>query len=190
MIFTGPHFNMRNIVYYVASSIDGFIARPDHAIDGFVGQGPGIAKYLEDLQHFDTVIMGRNTYEFGYRYGLLPGSPAYPHMKNYIFSKSLRFNNPHESVHICPYDLSIIKKLKEERGTDIYLCGGGDFAGWLLDNALIDILKLKLNPLILGGGIRLFGNSRKDFLLELGESTVYEEGLQIMTYRIQYPKGS
>ena len=181
---------MRNIVYYVASSIDGFIARPDHSIEGFVGQGSGLTKYLDDLQHFDTVIMGRKTYEFGYRYGLQPGQPAYLHMKHHIFSRTLRFNNPHDAVHVCPFDLGIIKKLKEEHGTDIYLCGGGDFAGWLLDNAQIDILKLKLNPLILGEGIRLFGSSRKDFLLKLVDSTVYEEGLQIITYGIQYPKVS
>ena len=179
---------MRNIIYYVAASIDGYISRPDHSIEGFTADSSGVTKYLEDLQQFDTVIMGRKTYEFGYRYGLQPGQPAYPHMKHYIFSNSLVFNKPNASVCVCQIDLDIIKQLKEEQGTDIYLCGGGDFAGWLLDSGQIDILKLKLNPLILGGGIRLFGNSKKDFQTELIENTLYTNGLQIITYKIKYPE--
>ena len=67
---------MRKIVYYVATSLDGFIANLDQGIEGFVG-GSGVEKYLSDLQGFDTVIMGRKTYEFGYRFGLQPGQPAY-----------------------------------------------------------------------------------------------------------------
>ena len=77
---------MRNIVYYVAVSLDGFIAGPDGDITGFVAGGSGIDQYLKDLKAFDTVIMGRKTYEFGYKFGLKPGEPAYPHTKHYIFS--------------------------------------------------------------------------------------------------------
>ena len=63
---------MRNITYYVATSIDGYIEGPDGDISGFVAQGAGVSQYLADLKEFDTVIMGRNTYEFGYAYGLKP----------------------------------------------------------------------------------------------------------------------
>lgn len=181
---------MRNIVYYVASSIDGFISRPAQSIEGFVGESAGVVKYLEDLRNFDTVIMGRRTYEFGYRYGLQPGQPAYPHMKHYIFSNSLNFDSHHDDVHVCAPDINFIKKLRGDHGTDIYLCGGGDFAGWLLDNEQIDILKLKLNPLILGQGIRLFGNSTKDVQTEVIDSTLYDKGLQVITYKIKYPEAT
>jgi dihydrofolate reductase len=179
---------MRNIVYYVASSIDGFISRTDQSIEGFVGESEGVVKYLEDLRNFDTVIMGRRTYEFGYRYGLQPGQPAYPHMKNYIFSKSLNFDSHENNVHVCAPDLHLIRKLKEDKGPDIYLCGGGELAGWLLDNEQIDILKLKLNPLILGQGIRLFGNSTKDVQTEVIDSILYDKGLQVITYKMKYPE--
>jgi dihydrofolate reductase len=155
---------MRKIVYYVASSIDGFISGLNDDISGFIGKGNGVEKYLADLANYDTVIMGRNTYEFGYKYGLQPGQPAYPHMKHYIFTNNLKM---HE-------------------GADIYLCGGGQFAGWLLDNKKIDTLKLKLNPLILGQGKKLFGNSNSKYKLELLETSDYENGLQIMTYNICY----
>ncbi len=66
-------------------SLDGFISGVNGDISGFVGDGNGVAKYLADLADYDTVIMGKNTYEFGYRFGLKPGKPAYPHMTT-IFS--------------------------------------------------------------------------------------------------------
>ncbi|MEQ8245395.1 dihydrofolate reductase family protein [Fulvivirga sp.] len=177
---------MRKIVYYVASSIDGFISGLNDDISGFVGTGNGVDKYLADLANFDTVIMGRNTYEFGYKYGLQPGQPAYPHMKHYIFTDNLKLENLSTQVEVKNLDLIEIDKLKMHEGTDIYLCGGGQFAGWLLDNKKIDTLKLKLNPLILGQGIRLFGNSNSNYKLELLETADYENGLQIMTYNIIY----
>lgn len=179
---------MRRIIYYVAASIDGFIFGPDEDISGFenVQESDGIQKYLQDLQKFDTVIMGRKTYEFGYKFGLKPGEPAYPHMNHYIFSRSLKLDSPDKGIEICKPDLEIVTKLKGQEGSDIYLCGGGHFAGWLLDNELIDELKIKLNPLILGSGIRLFGPSTKQFKMRLNDSKTYTYGLQIINYQIEY----
>jgi len=177
---------MRNIVYYVAVSLDGFIAGPDDDISGFVGDGSGVDQYLNDLETFDSVIMGRKTYEFGYQFGLTPGQPAYPHMKHYIFSNSLQFDTKANNVIICPKDIDIIKKLKAEKGTDIYLCGGGEFAGWLLDNEMIDFLKVKLNPLILGDGTKLFGSSKKKSLVEPVDINSYDKDLQIINFRLKY----
>lgn len=177
---------MRKIVYYVAASIDGYISSVDGDISGFVDSGDGVERYLSDLKNFDTTIMGRKTYEFGYKFGLLPGQPAYPHMQHYIFSNTLRLENQDKRIHIKKIDLDEIKDIRNQAGTDIYLCGGGEFAGWLLDHAQIDILKIKLNPLVLGDGVRLFGKSVRNFTMKLLDTALYDQGLQIMTYRIKY----
>jgi dihydrofolate reductase len=177
---------MRKIVYYVASSIDGYISGPNDDVSAFIYEGDGVQKYLNDLESYDTVIMGKNTYELGYKYGLKPGQPAYPNMSHYIFSNSLTFEQQENSVHVCPRELSEIELIRNQSATDIYLCGGGTFAGWLLDNELIDILKIKLNPIILGQGVRLFGGSQKDFKAELVDSQVYEKGLHIITFNMMY----
>ncbi len=177
---------MKKIIYYVATSIDGFIAGPDEDASDFTAAGEGVNQYLADLKDFKTVIMGRRTYEFGYKFGLKPGQPAYPHMLHYIFSKTLHFKNQSDQLTICDYDLDIIKKLKQSSETDIYLCGGGIFAGWLLENEMIDVLKIKLNPLILGNGIPLFGNIKKTHQLELSESRIYDDGLTINAYHFMY----
>jgi len=98
----------------------------------------------------------------------------------------LVFDNPHEQVNGVKQDLELVKQLKEEEGTDIYLCGGGVFAGWLLDNQLIDVLKIKLNPIILGGGTSLFGNSPSALKLNQNDEQAFEGGLSLRTYQIQY----
>lgn len=177
---------MKKIIYYVAISIDGFIAGPNEDISGFSTAGDGVNTYLEDLKEFNTVIMGRKTYEFGYKYGLKPGQPAYPNMHHYIFSKALKFENQSDQLTLCDLDLNIIKALKETSETDIYLCGGGQFAGWLLKNKHIDVLKLKVNPLILGDGTPLFGAFKNTISLKLTESKTYNDGLSINTYDILY----
>ncbi len=177
---------MRKIVYYVATSIDGYIAGSNEDVSGFVPEGPVVDRYLQDLQSFDTVIMGRKTYEFGYKYGIEPGQVAYPHMMHYIFSNTITFENPSEKVHVCSRNLDKVRELKSQEGTDIYLCGGGEFAGWLLDNQLIDTLKVKLNPLILGEGIRLFGSSNTQYKLTCTDVLNFDAGIHIMTYNIEY----
>jgi len=179
-------WNMRKIIYYVASSLDGFISGPHADISRFVGEGNGVAQYLSDLNLFDTVIMGKGTYEFGYKFGLQPGQPAYPHMKHYIFSNTLAFERCDPQVKVCPVDIAEVRKIQADPGTDIYLCGGGILAGWLLDHGLIDEVKLKLNPIVLGDGVPLFGNSTRAVNLELQSSSVYDKGLQIMSYAVRY----
>lgn len=176
---------MRKIIYYVATSVDGYISGPDDDVSRFTASGDGIKQYLADLKEFDTVIMGRKTYEFGYKFGLKPGQLAYPHMKHLIFSSTLKFENCEKGLVVKNLDISIIEELQKEEGSDIYLCGGGEFAGWLLENEKIDILKIKLNPIILGDGIRIFGDSVKPVSLELVHTDKYDD-LQIITYKIIY----
>lgn len=177
---------MKKIIYYVATSLDGYICGANEDISGFVAGGNGVAKYLDDLKAFETVIMGRKTYEFGYQYGLVPGKPAYPHMQHFVFSNALSFENPDEKVTVKHLDIKEVIQIREQSATAIYLCGGGQFAGWLLEHQQIDVLKLKINPLVLGQGVKLFGDSKKQYQLNLLETETYEEGLLINTYEIKY----
>ena len=177
---------MNKIVYYVASSIDGYISGKNEDISGFLSEGNGVQQYIEDLQAFDTVIMGRKTYEFGYKFGLKPGDPPYPHMNHFIFSNSLVLENAKSNVHTRKLDLNEIHEIKAQSNTDVYLCGGGTFANWLLENEQIDVLKLKINPLVLGQGVKLFGDSQKSFQLNLLESKTYEGGMMINSYEVEY----
>lgn len=175
---------MRKIIYYVATSLDGFIAGKNNDISMFAMDGEGVDQYTYDLQSFDTVIMGRNTYEFGYQYGLKAGEPAYPNMEHFIFSNSISFKNADDKVKVIPLDLTHVINLKNQVGSDIYLCGGGMFAGWLMENKMIDEIKLKINPIILGEGVRLFGDYTAPQKLDLMYNQSFEDGFQITTYNV------
>lgn len=177
---------MRNIVYYVAISLDGYICGPNESIDGYINEGSGLDQYMKDLKTFETVIMGKNTYEFGFKFGIVPGQPAYEHMAHYIFSNSASYENVHKNVHIVTRDLSIVKKLKAGSGSDIYLCGGSIFAGWLLQNKLIDEVKVKLSPSVLGGGLQLFTGLKKKVDLSLQNVQQHDHGMLINSYKINY----
>ncbi|MCG8523837.1 MAG: dihydrofolate reductase family protein, partial [Pseudomonadales bacterium] len=75
-----------------------------------------------------------------------------------------------------------VNEIRQNAKSDIYLCGGGQFAGWLLDNGLIDELKIKLNPIVLGGGTKIFGTSKSSVNWDLTEKQSFPDGLQILTF--------
>lgn len=174
---------MKKIIYYVASSLDGFIAGENGDISQFILEGEGVEKYQSDLAQFKTVIMGRKTYEFGFQFGLQPGQPAYPNMEHYIFSSTLKMKNLSESVQVLECKLEHIQEIQQNAQSDIYLCGGGNFAGWLFENGLIDELKLKLNPIVLGRGIKLFGATSTKQKWTLKDKESFSDGMQILSYQ-------
>ncbi|WP_437735659.1 dihydrofolate reductase family protein [Sorangium sp. So ce1335] len=177
---------MRKIVYEVAVTLDNFISHEDGSVDGFMMQGDHATDYVERLKGYDTVLMGRKTYTWGYDHGLVAGKRAYPHMEHHIFSRSLRFDEGAE-VHVVDRDeLAVVKQLKERDGADIYLCGGGALAGFLLDNGLVDQVVLKLNPIVFGHGVRLFGGSTRKVALALLESRPYANGVVLLKYDVKY----
>ena len=98
---------MRKLVYHVATTLDNYIAHEDGSIGGFAafGEGDHVIDYLESLKGYDTVVMGKATYEFGYQFGLQPGQPAYPHMVHYIFSDHLNLENADPNVHVKKINL-------------------------------------------------------------------------------------
>ena len=60
------HHAMRQLIYDIAASIDGFIADPDGNADCFLQEGDHMKAYFKRLESYDTVIMGRATYEPGW----------------------------------------------------------------------------------------------------------------------------
>lgn len=176
---------MRDLVYDVAVSIDGFICRLDGGIQDFVPDGPHVTDYQARLARYDTVVMGRKTYEFGYQYGLEPGTRAYPHMDHYVFSSSLRFDHPHQLKIVAESAGAVVRDLKERSGSDIYLCGGSVFAGCLLKERLIDRLVLKINPVVLGEGLPLF-SCRAQVNLKCTSTKKYDNGVLLAQYDVVY----
>lgn len=171
---------MRKIIYDVAVSLDGFIAAPGGDASAFPGEGDHLDPYFERLAGYDTVIMGRNTYEYGYAFGLEPGARAYPHMDHHIFSTTLELQTE-ENVTVMRSDwLTHLDKLRRAPGKPIYMCGGGQFASWLLRRELIDKLVLKQAPITLGDGIALFANGARTTHWRREKVTPYSNGVTLL----------
>jgi dihydrofolate reductase len=179
---------MRKLIYDVAATLDGFIAREDGSIGGFVAEGEHVADYLARLAGYGAVVMGRKTYEFGYAFGVVPGrrAPLYAHMHHLIVSATLNFGPDAEVEVVADDPAGAVRRLKGEEGADVYLCGGGALAGQLLDAGLIDQVVIKLNPVVLGRGVRLFGGSARQVGLGLASSKAYASGVALLRYDVLY----
>lgn len=186
---------MRKLIYLVACTIDGFIAREDGSFDFFPMTGEHIpyivAEYPDtipghlrdalgvraDNAHFDTVLMGRNTYEVGSAVGV---TSLYAHMRQYVVSRTMPAS-PSPDVQLVSTDpIDLVRGLKREGGRDIWLCGGARLAGALYD--VIDELILKINPVVIGAGIGLFSGVRGPKRLELTDHRMFAGGVAIHRY--------
>ncbi|GED08081.1 dihydrofolate reductase family protein [Cellulosimicrobium cellulans] len=162
---------MRELTYYVAVSLDGYIAGPAGEFDTFLAQGdhmePIWARYRgtapTDLAEavgfsvadgpFDTVLMGWNTYAVGLPDHHLPN--PYRHLRQIVFTRSHEAPSGSGDVEFTDADpAETVRSLKQEDGKGIWLCGGGTLAAVLADE--IDRLALKVNPVMLGAGVPLF----------------------------------
>ena len=173
---------MRRLVYDIAVSVDGFIADERGGFDGFLFEGDHVEAYQQRLAGYDTVLMGRSTYEAGYAFGMKPGERPYPHMRHIVFSRSLELPADSAVEIEMPRDAEFVEALKKEDGSDIYVCGGGKFASWLAEAGLLDMLILKMNPVVLGAGTPLFSSSVAG--LKALDSYRYESGVILLRYAI------
>src|SRR5262245_55114494 len=173
---------MRKLKYHVAITADGFIARKDGSFDCFPTDGEHVTDYLESLKSYGAVLMGRKTYEVGLKMGI---TDPYPFLKSYVFSRSMKAS-PSERVELMNGNLAeAVRKLKDEPGKDIYLCGGSELATQLFAEGLIDEVILKVNPLLLGSGIPITLAIRRDVNLELIDTKVYDNGVVLLSYRVK-----
>lgn len=175
---------MRQIVYDVAISADGFIAGAGERMDGFLFEGDHVEAYQARLASYGTVVMGGRTYTIGYEFGMQPGDKPYPHMDHYVFSRTLELPDGCGIEVVRDDWLGAIDRLKAGEGGDIYLCGGGAFAGFLLQHERVDRLVLKVNPFLAGGGTPLFAGLESPQSLRRLAVTPHASGVVLVEYAV------
>jgi dihydrofolate reductase len=133
-------------------------------------------------------LLGRKTFEIWAGYWPERGEfwPGINEGTKYVFSKSMKKSDPlvagwKKSVVIK--SVADIKKLKNSKGSDIQVWGSGKVVQLLLKNDLVDELRLKIHPLTLGKGKKLFGNGTNPAAFTLTESTVTTTGVIIASYK-------
>jgi dihydrofolate reductase len=187
---------MRTLTYFVAATLDGFIAAPDGSFDFFPVSEEYLKLIVDDYPEtlpshvraamgvtaagntFDTVLSGFSTYEVGPRAGI--PSP-YAHLRQYVVSTRLT-EPPHPDISLISADpVAAVQQLKSEDGLGIYLCGGGKLAAALVSE--IDELIIKQSPIVIGAGIGLFEGGIAPHAFERVESRALGNGVTFTTYR-------
>lgn len=191
---------MKELTYFVACSLDGFIAHQDGSHGGFSQDEAYLSDLFSDFPEtvpshfrdalgisgenkwFDTVLMGRKTYEVGLKEGV---TSPYTHLKQVVFSRSLPAS-PAKNVELISTDAAgFVSRLKDEAGQGIWLCGGAELATTLFAHRLIDQLILKVNPFLMGAGIPLFAHGIQPTALTLGDRKIYDNGVVRLHYRLK-----
>ncbi len=188
---------MRSLVYFIACTVDGYVARRDGSFDFFEFAGPQVPDLLAEFpemipghlrdavgelgpnQRFDTVLMGRNTYEVGVPLGV---TSPYPHLRQIVVSGSLR-EPPDPAIELVREDVvGRVRALKAEGGRDVWLCGGASLAATLVDE--IDEVVLKVSPVVIGDGIGLFDRAIGPRDVEVTDRKTYPNGFMLVRGRL------
>jgi dihydrofolate reductase len=174
---------MRKVTFGGANSLDNYLARPDHGLDWLLWGDEAATITAEYWKTFDTVLMGRKTYEVAVRSGQGGG---YPGMKNYVVSRTLK-EDPDPGVSLVRGEIgAFVRALKIQQGKDICVMGGGDLARTLFQEGLIDEIGFNIHPILLGSGIPLFHPMARQIHLELRECRAFKNGCVFVSYRVKH----
>lgn len=175
---------MRKIKLYIATSLNGKIARLDGSVD-WLESIPNPDKtdygYAEFYDSVDTTIQGNNTYKQIISWGI---DFPYTGKKNYVFTKNQVLKNDENVEFISTNHIEFIKELKKQKGKDIWLIGGGKINTLFLNEGLIDEIYIFIMPIILSDGVEVFEGFLKETHLELIHSKSYPTGASELIYKV------
>jgi dihydrofolate reductase len=174
---------MRKVIFGGANSLDNYFARKDDAVDWLMWSDE-VGKIMADyFKTFDTIVMGRRTYEVALAMGHGGSTPG---MKTYVFSRTLKPRST-KSLEITSEDVAeVVSRLKQQEGKDICIMGGGLLAKSLFDADLIDEIGFNIHPVLLGSGIPLFYEMSHQIDLELIDCKTLKNGCVLVTYRVKH----
>ncbi|WP_165352671.1 dihydrofolate reductase family protein [Bacillus infantis] len=169
--------NPRNIVLFIAQSLDGYIATKEDSLDWlFKVEGEGDNGYSEFYEEIDTIIMGKRTYDWIMKHE--KGQFPYENKDCYVFTRSqvedtadVKFVNE-DIVHFA-------NSLKKEEGKNIWVVGGGELLHTFLKEKLLDELFITIAPSIIGDGIPLFKSGDYQLDLKLKGTRTFNQFVEI-----------
>ena len=170
---------MTKVQVYVATSLDGYIARKDGSIDWL--PQPSDSSYGTFYTSVDTVIMGKTTYDQVLTFGDYP----YKDKKSFVFTRTQDSNNDDKNVEFLSDVEKFVKDCFPGAGKNIWLVGGAKIIESFLNQGAIDEIILTIIPIILGDGISLFQNSTNEKKLELVKTEKYDQIVDLH-YKVTY----
>jgi len=170
------------ITYYVASSLDGYITKEDGDVSWLEELNISMedAGYDEFYSTVDALVMGRKTYEMIVSFG------QWPYDDKPVWVCSSKSITPIEGCNLqvgsTPEDAR--HSATEMNIKHLWLVGGGSLASSFLQKNLLTNLSLSLMPIILGSGIKLFGNLPFPILIKKEKLEPHSSGLSQLEYTI------
>lgn len=171
------------ITYYVASSLDGYIAKQDGDISWLEELDVAMEDtgYDEFYSTVDALVMGRKTYEMIVSFG------QWPYSDKPIWVCSRRQIKPMEGCNLqsggTPDEAYLAAKGMNTK--HLWLVGGGSLASSFLEKNLLTNISLSLMPIILGGGIKLFGDLPSPIIINKESVTRHSSGFLQLEYTIK-----
>jgi dihydrofolate reductase len=167
---------MHRIVYSVACSLDGYIARENHSFDWIPqDQDYGLATFFKSV---DDALIGRKTHDLMVSAGQL----TFLGMANYVFSRNPNPPN-YKGVHWVTTDpVSFVRGLRQKLGKDIWLMGSSNLARIFFESRMVSEIKLKVVPVLLVKGIPLFPEFNPEIALKLIEQKSHSSGVVQLCY--------
>ncbi len=182
---------MRKIIVLEAITLDGVLQAGGDKSGGFKYGGwlapyiteVGRKKVQEQLSQPADYLLGRKTFKSWEPYWPQHADywPGINHGTKYVLSKTLKKSGWKNSVFLK--SLADIQKVKRSKGPDLQVHGSGELVQLLLKNGLVDELWLRICPLILGKGKKLFGNDSVPAAFTLTESMVTPTGVIFANYK-------
>jgi dihydrofolate reductase len=180
---------VRKIIVYIATSADGYIARPDGNVDWLnvpsKGEDYGMTDFFKTV---DTVLWGRRTFDEAM--GRTKGKGGFSKsMKTYVFTHHPPSDSPYKYVQFVnePID-EFVRRLRASPGKDIWMMGGGGIIGSFLDAGELDEFIIHVMPVFIGEGIPLIQPRHLHTKLKLISSKAYENGVVRLHYAVDRSK--
>lgn len=174
---------MPKIVLYIASSLDGFIARPDGNLDWLTSvpaAKEGDYGYSELINGIGTTIMGRKTYEEILGFGV---DWPYIGIDSFVVTNNRDLKIESLDTYVLNEDLTeFVTALKNKTEKDIWLIGGGQLVTSFINKNLLDKMIITLIPKIIGEGIPLFAHKPAETKWKLAEVKSFDTGVVNLIY--------
>ena len=165
---------MRKVILYIAMSLDGYIADRKGNVNWLAGQddaGEQIDTYGAFINEVDTVVMGWNTYR-QITTELSPEEWPYQGLTTYVITHR-RQPSSADIRFVQEEPCSLVRRLREEQGRAIWICGGSRIIQPLVREDLLDVYHISVIPTILGAGLPLFAEISQKIKLKLRSTQVY-----------------
>jgi dihydrofolate reductase len=179
----------RKIIVYIATSADGFIARPDGSVDWLERPRPkgnyGMGTFYKSI---DTILWGRKTFDMALDFQKkgVSGSAFDTRVNNYVFTHRPLPSPAPASVEFVNEPIKLFtNRLRKQKGKDIWMMGGAGIIASFLDEAEIDEFMVHVIPKFIGEGIPLIAPGRRTVPLRLISCTKFPDGVVKLHYTVR-----